>query len=102
MINARGWVVVALFTLALMSLAVARDSGQWENGDQAVRDWYRGLMQPDNPTCLAAARRMLTGAMISTSKAIRRIVGLLMIVLMVLSVVHIVRSGRRSRSRRTN
>jgi hypothetical protein len=27
----------------------ARDVGQWETGDPAVRDWYRSLMQPDMP-----------------------------------------------------
>ncbi len=29
--------------------ANARDLGQWGNSDPAVREWYRGLMQPDNP-----------------------------------------------------
>jgi hypothetical protein len=28
----------------------ARDLGQWENSDPAVREWYKGLMQPDVPT----------------------------------------------------
>jgi len=28
----------------------ARDLGQWENGDPAIRDWYQGLMQPDVPS----------------------------------------------------
>jgi hypothetical protein len=28
----------------------ARDLGQWENSDPAVREWYRSLMQPDVPT----------------------------------------------------
>jgi hypothetical protein len=32
-----------------VSPAAARDLGQWENTDPAVREWYRGLMQPDNP-----------------------------------------------------
>ena len=27
----------------------ARDLGQWENGDPAVREWYQSLMQPDAP-----------------------------------------------------
>jgi hypothetical protein len=30
--------------------AHARDLGQWEGGDPAVREWYRSLMQPDVPT----------------------------------------------------
>lgn len=29
--------------------ASARDDGQWEGQDQAIREWFRGLMQPDNP-----------------------------------------------------
>lgn len=28
----------------------ARDSGQWENTDPAIREWYQSLMQPDVPT----------------------------------------------------
>jgi hypothetical protein len=27
----------------------ARDLGQWENSDPTIREWYQGLMQPDNP-----------------------------------------------------
>ncbi len=30
--------------------AHSRDLGQWEGGDQSIRDWYAGLKQPDNPT----------------------------------------------------
>jgi hypothetical protein len=30
--------------------ASARDVGQWEASDPAIREWYRSLMQPDNPT----------------------------------------------------
>lgn len=30
--------------------AKGRDIGQWEGGDPSVREWYRSLMQPDNPT----------------------------------------------------
>jgi len=33
-----------------MAPAWARDVGQWENTDPAVSKWYRGLMQPDDPT----------------------------------------------------
>ena len=32
-----------------MRAAIARDVGQWETGDPAIRDWYRSLMQPDMP-----------------------------------------------------
>lgn len=32
-----------------VSIAHARDLGQWENTDPRIRQWYRGLMQPDNP-----------------------------------------------------
>ena len=28
----------------------ARDLGQWESGDAAIRQWYQSLMQPDVPT----------------------------------------------------
>ena len=28
----------------------ARDLGQWENADPAIREWYQALMQPDVPT----------------------------------------------------
>jgi hypothetical protein len=27
----------------------ARDLGQWETGDPALRQWYQALMQPDIP-----------------------------------------------------
>jgi hypothetical protein len=27
-----------------------RDTGQWEDRNEDVRKWFRGLMQPDNPT----------------------------------------------------
>lgn len=30
--------------------AEARDAGQWEAADPAIREWYKGLMQPDVPT----------------------------------------------------
>ena len=37
--------------LALLSLpAFARDNGQWGNQPLAVRQWFQGLMQPDNKT----------------------------------------------------
>ncbi len=45
MINARGFVVVALFTFAFVSLAFAHDHENPEH-DQ----WYETLMMPDNPS----------------------------------------------------
>src|ERR1700733_99252 len=33
----------------LISVANARDYGQWEGTDPEIREWYQHLMQPDNP-----------------------------------------------------
>ena len=33
----------------LMSIANARDLGQWESVNPEIREWYQALMQPDNP-----------------------------------------------------
>jgi len=33
----------------LVSVASARDFGQWEGTDPEIRQWYQALMQPDNP-----------------------------------------------------
>ena len=42
---------LALLFLASMILPIqARDLGQWENTDPAIREWYQSLMQPDIPT----------------------------------------------------
>src|SRR5512139_2771704 len=41
---------IVLALLLLTGSATARDLGQWENSDPAVREWYSHLMQPDNPT----------------------------------------------------
>ncbi|HZR77350.1 hypothetical protein [Bradyrhizobium sp.] len=41
---------VLLFFLYGVQFAVARDGGQWEQTDPEVRQWYRSLMQPDNPS----------------------------------------------------
>jgi len=39
------------FDAVLIRQALGRDLGQWGGGqDQAIREWYAGLMQPDNPT----------------------------------------------------
>ena len=42
-------VIVLLLSLFLWRPAGARDLGQWENHDPAVRAWFQALMQPDNP-----------------------------------------------------
>jgi hypothetical protein len=39
----------ALFTLAFCAPATARDDGQWANSPAHIRQWFQGLMQPDNP-----------------------------------------------------
>ena len=57
--------VLAGFSLAILlaalmawvSLAHARDLGQWANVDPEVRQWYQALMQPDVP---AAKRARMT------------------------------------------
>jgi hypothetical protein len=43
--------IVVFVTLALLSLPVAaRDLGQWDGPANAtVREWYKNLMQPDDP-----------------------------------------------------
>lgn len=33
----------------LISVAHTRDLGQWESTNAEIREWYRALMQPDNP-----------------------------------------------------
>ena len=40
------WLVIFLLG---MSNAPARDMGQWANVDPVQRQWFNGLMQPDNP-----------------------------------------------------
>ncbi len=42
--------IIMLILLAMAIPAHARDLGQWENADPAVREWYQHLMQPDVPT----------------------------------------------------
>jgi hypothetical protein len=45
--------VVTILIAALFSIQLchARDLGQWNaiNSDPAIRDWYKSLMQPDEP-----------------------------------------------------
>ena len=40
----------AMLFLLFPGLVLARDNGQWEGSDPAIRMWYQGLMQPDNPS----------------------------------------------------
>src|SRR5215471_6799363 len=44
----KGLVLGAAFGCVL-SVANARDFGQWEGTDPEIRQWYQALMQPDNP-----------------------------------------------------
>ena len=44
----RSAIWLAVIVLAV-SKAPARDVGQWANVDPAQRQWFNGLMQPDNP-----------------------------------------------------
>jgi len=43
-----GLVTAVLFGCAL-GTGRARDLGQWENSDPAVREWFKTLMRPDMP-----------------------------------------------------
>jgi hypothetical protein len=53
---ARRWLAIVIIGVAVLVLifafhvASARDLGQWQNTDPAIRDWYQSLMQPDQPT----------------------------------------------------
>ena len=41
--------VLGLAFSCVIGVATARDLGQWEASDPAIREWYQALMQPDNP-----------------------------------------------------
>jgi hypothetical protein len=43
-------IVFAFAVGGLISAAPARDLGQWDEMDRAVREWYQALMQPDMPS----------------------------------------------------
>lgn len=43
-------VVAMIVLLFSVRISPARDLGQWENADPEIAQWYRSLMQPDNPT----------------------------------------------------
>jgi len=49
--------IAGILFLALLPSTYARDLGQWENIDPAVREWYRNLKRPDFPqySCCGAA-----------------------------------------------
>jgi hypothetical protein len=44
-------VVLGILLLLIWSAipAKAHDSGQWQNNEPAITEWYKGLMQPDVP-----------------------------------------------------
>jgi hypothetical protein len=42
-------VVMLIVPLFSVRITLARDIGQWENTDPAIREWYQSLMQPDVP-----------------------------------------------------
>ena len=44
-------VIVCSFVVLCVALSVAfaRDGGQWGNNDPVVTEWYKTLMQPDRP-----------------------------------------------------
>ena len=56
--GAAGWIIFILSCVislvflvsALVGVAHGRDNGQWEGSDPEIRQWYKSLMQPDNPT----------------------------------------------------
>jgi hypothetical protein len=41
--------IVVLAALATILPAAARDNGQWGDSPANIRQWFQGLMQPDNP-----------------------------------------------------
>ncbi len=41
--------LLVLGALVLGAPAAARDNGQWGNSPVQIRQWFQGLMQPDNP-----------------------------------------------------
>lgn len=43
-------IVVLAFLLGFMLPVAARDNGQWEGSDPAISQWFKNLMQPDNPS----------------------------------------------------
>lgn len=42
-------IILLLLALTSGGPALARDLGQWEASDPAIREWYQSLMRPDVP-----------------------------------------------------
>lgn len=42
--------IITLSMIAVIFTVHARDAGQWENSNPAIREWYQGLKQPDAPS----------------------------------------------------
>jgi hypothetical protein len=51
----RALVLAILLASLAWSYAYPHDSGQWENADPAIHEWYKNLMRPDCPTCPCCA-----------------------------------------------
>jgi hypothetical protein len=49
--------IIVILVALTTHFAHARDDGQWEKSDPAIREWYQGLMMPDIPkaSCCAEA-----------------------------------------------
>ncbi len=44
------WLAIVLgASVAVVAIAQARDVGQWQDSDPALKHWFSTLMQPDNP-----------------------------------------------------
>lgn len=41
---------IAVCLVLCSTAALASDNGQWADTSPQIRDWFQGLMQPDNPT----------------------------------------------------
>lgn len=41
--------IIGFSLICILAVAQARGAGQWEATDGQVREWFRSLMQPDNP-----------------------------------------------------
>lgn len=41
--------LLMIASFGIVHRALARDGGQWSDQPAAVRKWFQGLMQPDNP-----------------------------------------------------
>lgn len=42
-------IIVGFLAAMFVGAVHARDLGQWEGNDPSIRQWFRSLMQPDNP-----------------------------------------------------